>query len=174
MHEPDNTMEEDELLRAAAAAFTGPHELDLVSPIPSMVCLICQRPDDRPLLHFGGYNDIYLHVFCGKTASILPDVNCPDLEILSKAGLKNKHGTGPDVNAALVRTRSAVADKEYYLVREFEAVLEEIRENSKVRCGCGGMHWPPGTAKGTLSYRNHVISERHQRWIQMGMASSQL
>jgi hypothetical protein len=87
--------------------------------------------------------EIQLHVFCGKTASILPNVNQPDLEILTKAGLKNKHGIGPEVNAALARTRCAVIpnstgsndtsssssskEKQYYLVREFEAHLASIR-----------------------------------------------
>jgi hypothetical protein len=77
--------------------------------------------------------DISLHVFCGKTASILPSVNRPDLEILTKAGLKNKHGIGPEVNAAMVRTRCALLsqegtkEKHYYLVREFEAHLAAIR-----------------------------------------------
>jgi len=81
--------------------------------------------------------DISLHVFCGKTASILNSQ--PHFEILLKAGLKNKHGIGPDVNFALARTRSALAqggeadkdpkrlDKEYYLVKEFEGHLKSIR-----------------------------------------------
>lgn len=86
--------------------------------------------------------DICLHIFCGKTASILPHVQRPDLEILTKAGLKNKHGIGPEVNAALARTRCAIVvqldgstssssssskEKSYYLVREFEAHLASIR-----------------------------------------------
>lgn len=82
---------------------------------------------------------VALHVFCGKTASILPQIAQPNLEIMLKAGLKNKHGIGPDVNFALARTRSAVAqggeaekdpkrlDKEYYLVKEFEGHLGSIR-----------------------------------------------
>ena len=89
--------------------------------------------------------DVCLHIFCGKTASILPSVNRPDLEILTKAGLKNKHGIGPEVNSALARTRCAILlpaqgvslsslsninnnkEKQYYLVREFEAHLASIR-----------------------------------------------
>jgi hypothetical protein len=77
--------------------------------------------------------DVALHIFCGKTASILPSVNQPELEILTKAGLKNKHGIGPEVNAALARTRCAILqqdgakEKHYYLVREFEAHLAAIR-----------------------------------------------
>jgi hypothetical protein len=98
--------------------------------------------------------EVCLHVFCGKTASILPHVNRPDLEILTKAGIKNKHGIGPEVNAAISRTRSAVyqeqrqvpssstsssstsssssssRDKEFYLIKEFEANLALIRGTS--------------------------------------------
>jgi hypothetical protein len=302
--------------------------------------------------------DICLHIFCGKTASILPSVNQPELEILTKAGLKNKHGIGPEVNAALARTRCAVLaqegaagagaagttntnttgtsgtgtssttstsassasnsskEKQYYLVREFEAHLAAIRhthinfiseggssnsgsgnttntnnnnlnnnnnptangggdpytqtqtsntttarpmktqqallrptviqqappqqqrasqlnhyfdptkgvpvraaagmiqkptttsstsststsrsrrqvmpiiplehqhqqqhqhqhqhqqglptteDGYKVRCGCGGMHWPAGTSRGVASWRNHVMTKRHQKWME--------
>lgn len=88
--------------------------------------------------------DIGLHVFCGKTASILSHVNRPDLEVLTKAGLKNKHGIGPEVNAALARTRCATLvqdgtkEKQYYLVREFEAHLAAIRHTS-ISFGTGSM-----------------------------------
>ena len=127
-----------------------------------LVCRICGRgnEDGRAVLRFYPVlhdmatataapgvttfaEDLCLHVFCGKTASILPHVQRPDLEILTKAGLKNKHGIGPEVNAALARTRSAtltepahassltsttaVKEKQYYLVREFEAHLAAIR-----------------------------------------------
>lgn len=82
--------------------------------------------------------DITLHVFCGKTASILPSINMPQYEILTKAGIKNKHGIGPDVNAAITRTRFAAVpgsgdeaagkpDKTFYLVKEFEANLALLR-----------------------------------------------
>lgn len=116
------------------------------------VCRICGKADDRPILRFlpvldyalavmaaaphvqTFHCDIYLHVFCGKTASILSNVNQPELEILTKAGLKNKHGIGPEVNAALSRTRCAILqeekgtkEKQFYLVREFEANLAVIR-----------------------------------------------
>lgn len=78
-------------------------------------CQICRKSsmeNSRAMVRFlpNGVNaasDISLHVFCGKTASILNSQ--PHLEILLKAGLKNKHGIGPDVNFALARTRSAVA-----------------------------------------------------------------
>jgi hypothetical protein len=232
--------------------------------------------------------DIALHVFCGKTASILPNVNQPDLEILSKAGIKNKHGIGPEVNGALARTRSSTVaaegakEKTFYIVKEFEAHLAAIRSASmgvaaaaaaamdprlqqhhhqpppqqhhhhhpshhpaaahpyhhavgaplvdpnvgppvdpsfdplyhtgsmvpqhslggmkvmphkaghsyqkpahgggrapsdpwidvtitpdgKIRCGCGGTHLPTGTAKGDASWRSHVMTKRHQKWME--------
>jgi hypothetical protein len=121
-------------------------------PLEAPVCCICGQGDDegRPMLRFlpverdnatasaapsvvSFSQDLALHIFCGKTASILPSVNRPDLEILTKAGLKNKHGIGPEVNAALARTRCAVLlqegtkEKHYFLVREFEAHLAAIR-----------------------------------------------
>mmetsp|Transcript_19147 Transcript_19147/g.44650 ORF Transcript_19147/g.44650 Transcript_19147/m.44650 type:complete len:563 (-) Transcript_19147:109-1797(-) len=140
------------------------------------ICRICEQDDGRPLLRFLPVphdistanaapsvvtftEDLCLHIFCGKTASILPTVNRPDLEILTKAGLKNKHGIGPEVNSALARTRcggpfdpsqkkdskrhmvkssrpsplntiphgNSSKEKQYYLVREFEAHLAAIR-----------------------------------------------
>jgi hypothetical protein len=114
------------------------------------ICRICHKMDDRPVLHFAPVEyemnvaaasphvqtfplDIALHVFCGKTASILPNVNQPEYEILTKAGIKNKHGIGGEVNAALSRTRCAVLhegagkEKQFYLVREFEAHLAAVR-----------------------------------------------
>ena len=153
-------------------------------PVPELtnpICRICGQGNEegRPVLRFlpvthdaGAAraapcvvtftDDICLHIFCGKTASILPTVNRPDLEILTKAGLKNKHGIGPEVNAALARTRAAIPwndnkngsatttatttttngvsstsitaskEKQYYLVREFEAHLASIR-HTKIR-----------------------------------------
>lgn len=77
-------------------------------------------------------DELYLHVFCGKTAAILPHVNRPDLEILTKAGIKNKHGTGVSVTMALQRCRSAKVDdasgreQEYYLSKEFERIYLAI------------------------------------------------
>ena len=117
----------------------------------AQLCRICQRgeEDGRAMLRFLGVEhefntaaaapnvttfteDFALHVFCGKTANILPHVQRPDLEILTKAGIKNKHGIGPEVNAALAKTRSAALEdgrtkKQYFLVREFEAHLAVIR-----------------------------------------------
>jgi hypothetical protein len=115
-----------------------------------LVCCICEKADERPVLRFLPVEqslsvltaaphvqtfpmDICLHIFCGKTASILPSVNQPDLEILTKAGIKNKHGIGFEVSAALARTRCAILAEEgvkekcFYLVREFEANLAAVR-----------------------------------------------
>jgi len=100
------------------------------------VCHVCGREDGRALCHFEPNEDspveVFLHVFCGKTAAILPQVNRPDLEILTKAGVKNKHGTGVSVTLALQRCRSAkVADpsnreQEYYLSKEFERIYQAV------------------------------------------------
>jgi hypothetical protein len=98
------------------------------------LCHVCGIGDDgRRLCHFVPNDDfpeeIFLHVFCGKTAAILPNVNRPDLEILTKAGVKNKHGTGVSVTLALQRCRSArVSDpsnreQEYFLSKEFERIF---------------------------------------------------
>jgi len=113
---------------------------------PPETCQICGQNsmgNSRAMVRFlptaNATTDISLHVFCGKIASILPQIAQPHLEILVTAGLKNKHGIGPYVNFALARTRSAVAqggeaekdprrlDKEYYLVQEFEEHLKSIR-----------------------------------------------
>lgn len=222
------------------------------------VCQICQRDDQdgRPLLRFLPVDyqrrfteHICLHVFCGKTASILGQ--SPHLEVLTKAGLKNKHGIGPEVNSALARTRHALIPgdpKQYYLVREFEAHLSDIRQSNhqpqnwgghppshlqppmvpdvalfgfhdadetanvdfidaaglqepdmetnnvgedlsfardtkrqrtidtdllpqigpdgKHRCFCGGTYWPTDTPKGQASWRAHLATKRHQKWLE--------
>lgn len=73
-----------------------------------------------------------LHVFCGKSAAILP-IERPDLEILSKSGIKNKHGHGPGVLVALQRSRTVtVVEKDqreqvYYLVKEVEGHLNHLK-----------------------------------------------
>lgn len=101
------------------------------------VCLICGVGDDgRRLCHFHPNeecpDEIFLHVFCGKTAAILPHVNRPELEILTKAGVKNKHGTGVTVTLALQRCRSARVndpsnrEQEYYLSKEFERIYMAV------------------------------------------------
>jgi hypothetical protein len=138
-------------------------DLSSTMPLPR-ICRICHKMDHRPVLRFAPVEydmnvvavaphvqtfplDICLHVFCGKTASILPHINQPEYEILTKAGIKNKHGIGGEVNAALSRTRCAVTvppttntsrgsltstigngkEKQFYLVREFEAHLSAVR-----------------------------------------------
>jgi hypothetical protein len=237
-------------------------ETDVVAASPVNVCQICQRDDQdgRPLLRFLPIDyqqrfteAICLHVFCGKTATILG--HSPHLEILTKAGLKNKHGIGPEVNAALARTRHAVIPgdpKQYYLVREFETHLSDIRQSNqqrlvnadwgvhapsqlqaaiapdaalfefheseenahadfietglpgddtmatnaaddltfargrkrrrsddtpllpqvesdgKHRCLCGGTYWPTDTPKGQASWRAHLATKRHQKWLEGG------
>lgn len=261
---------------AAHAAAVAMSESDIQaaaaeSNVPAL-CRICGRGDEesRPLIRFlpvphdiAAANaspmvdtfceDIFLHVFCGKTASILPTVNQPELEILTKAGLKNKHGIGPEVNAALARSRCAilaqegVKEKQFYLVREFEAHLAAIRHTrityssgalqdalqadahdlgdagiygeeplspsssgpandipysatppspkllpirasagiitkphrryaeetmllltpeGKMRCACGGSHLPTDTTRGVQSWRTHVLTKRHQKWME--------
>uniref|UniRef100_A0A7S4T5B4 Uncharacterized protein n=1 Tax=Ditylum brightwellii TaxID=49249 RepID=A0A7S4T5B4_9STRA len=108
------------------------------------ICRICGKGDDgRAMVRFlpdpkePELEDITLHVFCGKTASILSNVSMPHYEILSKAGLKNKHGIGPDVSAAIQLTRSAAVidrpEKEFYLVKEFEAKLMQRRDQTAHR-----------------------------------------
>jgi hypothetical protein len=82
-----------------------------------------------------------VHVFCGKIAAILPKINRPDLEILTKSGIKYKHGTGPCVLVALQRSRTCTIAAEnnqreqvYYLVREVEDHLSRVkyqRDNRK-------------------------------------------
>lgn len=147
----------DDIAFAAEAAAEAVEAADAASQQQQLedallTCRICGRGNEegRPILRFlpvdhnvnaaraapgvrSFMEDIGLHIFCGKTASILPSVNQPELEILTKAGLKNKHGIGAEVNAALARTRCAVLqtpeakEKQYYLVREFEAHLAAIR-----------------------------------------------
>lgn len=165
------TENDDDIASAAEAAANAVEEADAEQQRLDqslLRCRICGQGvvDGRPLLRFMPMNpslaaltiqalpqpspatsmfsqDICLHIFCGKTASILPTVNQPELEILTKAGLKNKHGIGAEVNGALARTRCAnivpiqgieettppanMQEKQYYLVREFELHLAAIR-----------------------------------------------
>lgn len=281
---------DSELAEAAAAAATVG---DTEAEDPS-ICKICHKTDaGRQTLRFLPVEadaaaraaaptvmtwgeDVTLHEFCGKTATIMPDSATPEYEILPKAGIKNKHGIGAEVNGALARTRYAIVKKEgvkekhYYLVKEFEANLSAIRNahaqaqmyhhlqtttipqdtagmgynthqqtdnyqqpmypplapdphqqylppaqthahetyapvaamkapphrasaghihkpssrreeamsypafhdssgmmaDGKIRCGCGGTHLPPGTPKGAASWRNHVMTKRHQKWME--------
>jgi len=171
----DTILTEDDMALAAAAAAA------------SLVCRICGQvaAPHRPLLVFQELSSypplvetmsqtLYLHVFCGKTAGILPTVASPQWEILSKAGLKNKHGIGPQVNMALARTRCAMAGgKPYYLVREFEAHLSLIRQQQcqqqqqqqakRTKCACGGI----------LESKDHLHSPQHRAWSLKYESSSQ-
>lgn len=294
-YEDQLVLEAHEVATALGESVAEDSNADTNEEDTPLVCRICGRGDEegRPILRFLPVHiddaaalivpgvdtfteDISLHIFCGKTASILPHVNRPDLEILTKAGLKNKHGIGPDVNAALARTRCAILaqegakEKQFYLVREFEAHLNALRQTNhhhiplvvddaafhhevdhlyetaaqttldydevlppipptvqhnhhhqqqqqqnneknspyrasagrmqkaanrstddfifplhapenhdeddedeqtnnsfeKVRCQCGGTHLPTGTAKGVQSWRNHLMTKRHQKWAQ--------
>ena len=143
---------------AVAAQQDGPNDTSGIRRPTNerLVCRVCGKSaqeDGRPMVRFLPVEldleaahaapsvvtfsqDITLHVFCGKTASILPTVNRPDLEILTKAGLKNKHGIGAEINTALARTRTAVLKqdgakaKHFFFVREFEAHLAAIRNTS--------------------------------------------
>ena len=112
-------------------------------PPPARVCKVCGIGDDgRRLCHFLPTQDepeeILLHVFCGKTAAILPHVNRPDLEILTKAGVKNKHGTGVSVTLALQRCRSAKVndpsnrEQEYFLSKEFERIYHAVTKEPSI------------------------------------------
>ena len=259
---------------AAEAAAAAEAQEDLAT----RTCRICGKggEDGRAMIHFPPMDidmtvaqvapnvttfteDLALHVFCGKTASILPNVNMPQYEILSKAGIKNKHGIGTEVNTALARTRVATVtqtgakEKQFYIVQEFEANLSAVRmasgthhvyqqqpqlpeiaipphphhlyaqpplpeqqyhhpaetlqaahiqqmkpaparaaagaihkpgrrreeawayapqsesnmtSDGKIKCACGGTHLPTGTAKGAASWRSHVMTKRHQKWME--------
>ncbi|KAG7366364.1 hypothetical protein IV203_029034 [Nitzschia inconspicua] len=139
---------------------------------------------NRPLLHFKPaktvpstsstsklslFEHVHVHIFCGKTAGILfqknphsgrvHTKNTAQWEIMSKAGIKNKHGTEKDVCTALALSRWAMlpddqplppskrcdfkatvkrnsrkklslATRQYFLLREFEANLEMVRQES--------------------------------------------
>jgi len=263
-----------EAAAAVAAAEAGEDDF------ASQTCRVCSKggEDGRAMIHFPAMEidvsvaqvapqvttfteDIIMHVFCGKTASILPNVNMPQYEILSKAGIKNKHGIGTEVNTALARTRCAATaapgakEKQFYIVQEFEANLAAVRmvtgthhgyqqqpqspeiaipphphhmyaqppvpephyhvspidatslqpqhikpapvrsaagttvakplrrnedawsyvsnphevemtSDGKVKCACGGTHLPTGTTKGAASWRAHVMTKRHQKWME--------
>jgi len=141
----NNTLKNHSALAIENVAQMQKHHVAEHQQLPRS-CLICGKDfmeNSRAMVHFlpseSAPSHVSLHVFCGKTASILPQTAQPHLEIMLKAGLKNKHGIGPDVNFALARTRSAVGqgseaekdpkrlEKEYYLVKEFEGHLESIR-----------------------------------------------
>jgi hypothetical protein len=44
----------------------------------------------------------------------------------------------------------------------------------KVHCECGGTHLSPHTTKGAASWRNHVLTKRHQKFLQHQQLQQQL
>jgi len=42
----------------------------------------------------------------------------------------------------------------------------------RVKCGCGGSHLRCGTPERAQSYRQHIATERHMRWLQDAMPES--
>lgn len=279
-HHGDSVADASSMAYAAAEAAAAAAAAEAEEDLATRTCRICSKggEDGRAMLHFPSAEldlsvaqvapqvttfteDIVMHLFCGKTASILPNVNMPQYEILSKAGLKNKHGIGSEVNTALARTRYATTaapgskDKQFYIVQEFEANLAAVRiaagthayhqqsqapeiaipphphqiyahasvpdshytttspseaspvqqpqlkaapvraaagtsvtkpnqrkeeawayipqqqdvqltSDGKMKCACGGSHLPPGTPKGDTSFRSHMMTKRHQKWME--------
>lgn len=269
----DSVAEASSMAYAASEAAKAAAAIEAQEDLATRACRICNKggEDGRAMIHFPPVEvdvtvaqiapqvttfteDLAMHVFCGKTASILPNVNMPQYEILSKAGIKNKHGIGTEINTALARTRCATVaapgakEKQFYLVQEFEAIIAAIRfatgslnyqqqqqhpqsqeitipahphhmyaqapmseqfatssvaasgtkvvpakagktaakagrnqeqvwvypaqsevqvnADGKVQCACGGTHLPTGTAKGVASWRSHVMTKRHQKWME--------
>ena len=132
------------------------------------VCLVCGVGDDgRHLCHFHPNDEcpeeIFLHVFCGKTAAILPHVNRPDLEILTKAGIKNKHGTGVSVTLALQRCRSAAVhdpsnrEQEYYLSKEFERIYSAVTKEPAHQAEVGEVDDEQLTIENLVSLQSQAV-----------------
>mmetsp|Transcript_619 Transcript_619/g.877 ORF Transcript_619/g.877 Transcript_619/m.877 type:complete len:520 (-) Transcript_619:127-1686(-) len=115
----------------------------------NMPCKICGVSDQRKMCHFAydpeavptvdapnsASEDVFLHVFCGKTAAILSHVEDPDLEILTAQGIRNKHGNATGVYVALKRTRPSIpindfdeTPKVYYISKEFESHLAIVKK----------------------------------------------
>jgi hypothetical protein len=92
--------------------------------------------------------DICLHVFCGKTAGFLPGRSDPELEIMTKAGLKNKHGIGQEVNAALARTRCGVP----ILTQQQMQEQQQQQQQEHLEQQLGGDGDNCGIANGLLSH----------------------
>jgi hypothetical protein len=160
------------------AAVTEPPSCTF-SPPSCLVCgqvsVSSSGGPNRPLLHFApsryvpimdngieSYSkDVHVHLFCGKTAAIafqknpysgqLHNGKTAQWEIVTKAGLKHKHGTGTETNTALNMTRYATlpdepehdskrnsrsrrkpagASRVYFLTREFEANLTMIKSHA--------------------------------------------
>lgn len=148
----DHDLPHDPLLNAIVAPEAAP---PVVAPPPHRPppgadtsplgpCRICGQPaHSRPVVRFVPApataavakaapgvttfgEDICLHIFCGKTAGFLPGGSDPGLEIMTKAGIKNKFGIGQAVNAALARTRPGVP----------VAVPEQLRDGERPDSAC--------------------------------------
>jgi len=78
--------------------------------------------------------------------------NQSDIDDSGRAGLSHDIN-GFDMNG--IYDRAAVP---------FGSELSE--DGTKIRCSCGGTHLPPGTPKGSQSWRNHVMTSRHQKWME--------
>jgi hypothetical protein len=51
--------------------------------------------------------------------------------------------------------------------QRFDKQGRPVDKTGKVRCGCGGRHKPDdGSYAGTASWRNHVLTKQHQKWLQ--------
>ena len=116
---------------------------ELPAPEACRICGKTAEQDTRAMVRFlpaeNAPSDISLHIFCGKTATILSHIAKPEYEIILKAGIKTKHGIGDEVDLALSQSRSAIGqggeaendprrfEKRYYLVKEFERNLNAIK-----------------------------------------------
>ena len=123
---------------------------------PPEICQICGEGDSpckrlcffRPNAWTNSHTII--HVFCGKTAAILPKINRPDLEILTRSGIKNKHGTGSDIVIALQRARQAVVTdgnrkQVYYLHKEVQDHVQQLQQQQAMLHPSFPAHHMPST-----------------------------
>lgn len=102
--------------------------------LPPPICQICGEGESphKQLSYFlptaFDPEPTVFHVVCVKTAAILPVDQQPDLENLSKSGLKNKHGNGgPGVLIALQRSRTGTVAENKNQREEVEGHLEHIK-----------------------------------------------
>jgi hypothetical protein len=49
-----------------------------------------------------------------------------------------------------------------------------VNDVDKVHCECGGTHLSPHTTKGAASWRNHVLTKQHQKFLQHQQLQQQL
>ena len=45
--------------------------------------------------------------------------------------------------------------------------------DGKVKCDCGGTYMDTGTPKGAASWRSHVVTKRHQKWLRTHSQNTQ-